>query len=87
MNKKEFDQIYVKKNVVVHCDTLAKATAFLKMASKFRHKWPDGDSYTKVTQWKDLKKNTCYYLYEDSYESVEFYTERGFEIIKYEIES
>lgn len=84
MTKEQFDKLYVREKIAVHCDTEEKAINFLKLADKFGYRWTSGDSLKLKTNYDRYGNETCYDLILCQFCRKEFYKQENYKIIKFQ---
>lgn len=85
MNKQEFDEKYVGKELAVHCPTKGLAKDFLKLADSFGYKWRgSGESYLKENYYWNYEEETCYYVFAGEYSDLKYYESLGYKTISFE---
>lgn len=77
----------IGKKIAVHCDTEAKAKAFLEECARVGVTWGSGRPLPATTNWRSYRENTCYALDKGlkilEYCSVAHYADMHYTIIEY----
>lgn len=87
MNKEDFDNKYVGKELSVRCKTEDLANEFLILADSFGYKWRNGCSYLFSNCWNIFEEYTCYRIFNGLFESLDFCESNCFNIIEFKGES
>lgn len=81
MTIKEFFES--KDNLVIHCDTEAKAMKLLKVFDMTGHRWAAGNSYIEDTCWEPYEEETCY-SNDGGFGSIVAFREYGYTVLEFE---
>lgn len=84
MTGREFEKMYVGRNLVVHCKTEELANEFLELADSFGYNWCDKKSYANINEYKDYGKDTCYNIYGGSFCDKFYYRNIGYTIVEFQ---
>jgi hypothetical protein len=75
---------FIKNGIVIHCELEEEAIKLMELADKEGYTWRFGGRYTCTNHnWRYARGNTCYNLFSGQYADIDYYTGRGFEILKF----
>ena len=77
----EKGDLKIDKKTVVHCPTEDLANQVLAIADKLGYRWASDKSYGDISNWHIYKKETCYNFHFGKYNDIDFYQEKGCNII------
>lgn len=81
MTIKEFFES--KNNIVIHCNTEAKAMKLLKVFDKMGHRWAAGNSYIEDICWEPYEEETCY-SNDGGFGNIAAFREYGYTILEFD---
>ena len=73
MKEINWEKLFNDHLIVFHCETEEIANQLLQIAHQHGHKWRSGESYLEKNSWHVYGKETCYYIIDNTYESLNFF--------------
>ena len=74
----------ISENTVVHCPTEELANQVLAIGEVCGRTWSSGDKYSDKNLWERNKKESCYNLNTGATDNVDWYKEKGYNVISAE---
>lgn len=71
--KINWKELFDNKNNTFHCETEEIANEFLKIVHEHGYEWSSGQSYLLYNYWNRFRENTCYWIGDSTYDSLEYF--------------